>query len=489
MAKQFRNTIFIVENNRMMAKLAEKLLSSMYDCKLFETPEKAIWQLRKGVIPAVILTSTVFPEMSGEEFIKVAKKLAPATSTILITSRTETKDLIQLLNFSNTDFYLNKPYNNLKLLQYCRVGAELFTFRCKEDEEPEEIVEVVDNKEKIKTLLENYKKFEVENNNVKSQLIKSISNLIMEAERFYYRPHTKEVLSICRRLANILGLDEKSETRMSYIALLHNHYLIDSPDKFRTIDPRFEEDDDAEVFNAHFKKSAANLATIDIISDYAKMTSLIYENIDGTGQPNGLNGINIPKEVQIVSIVNLYHNLMYRIDKDDMEELKLEGEIVLNKKDILERYRNATTVMYKNIKWFDHDLFYKFQELIKKQDTEDLKFYNRDIKMFYKKEDYAMPEFNDKLMEAYLKRQLLATYRNIEKTDAEGNQYFLVEKKTKISRLKIGDELRRDIENVDGALIYKAGTIIDEMNLGKLEKQLRGENVSDLAYIIEDQEA
>lgn len=73
---------------------------------------------------------------------------------------------------------------------------------------------------------------------------------------------------------------------------------------------------------------------------------------------------------------------MYRINSDQMVELKLEGEVILRKKDILEKYKETTRILFKNIKWSDHDLFYKFQDLVKKRDTDDLKFYNRDIKIY-----------------------------------------------------------------------------------------------------------
>lgn len=111
--------------------------------------------------------------------------------------------------------------------------------------------------------------------------------LISETEKFYFRPHTKEVLSISRKLSALVGFDEETEKRMSFIALLHNHYLIGSPDKYSIIDPRFSSKDEAEKFDTHLKRSAANLANIEMLTDVAKLTALIYENMDGSGKPNG----------------------------------------------------------------------------------------------------------------------------------------------------------------------------------------------------------
>jgi len=101
------NTILIIDDNAaFVSSLQMHLETEGYDVVYALNPIKG-WKEMERCQPDIILVDWEMPEMSGIEFIKIAKADVAHRSryTIMITGRTETKSIVQGLDAGADDYY------------------------------------------------------------------------------------------------------------------------------------------------------------------------------------------------------------------------------------------------------------------------------------------------------------------------------------------------------------------------------------------------
>ncbi len=112
-----KETLFIVDDNRVNIKLLEKvLLKHGYEI-ITATGGKEALQLIEKRIPDLILLDIIMPEMDGYE---ICKKLKSSPDTcdipvIFLTAKTETDDIVRGFNTGAAD-YIRKPFQRAELL-------------------------------------------------------------------------------------------------------------------------------------------------------------------------------------------------------------------------------------------------------------------------------------------------------------------------------------------------------------------------------------
>ena len=62
-----KNSILIVDDDLILLKTAEEILSSIYTVSVAKSGKQAITLLKKGVVPDLILLDIAMPEMDGYE--------------------------------------------------------------------------------------------------------------------------------------------------------------------------------------------------------------------------------------------------------------------------------------------------------------------------------------------------------------------------------------------------------------------------------------
>lgn len=420
--------------------------------------------------------------MNGDEFLQEVKKIDPDIIRLIMTSSDKPRELIDMLKSSDAHMYIKKPFSSLEFLQIIRNMSNLHN-------KTSQLNNCLVNFKKLKSeneeYLEKIKKFSELSNDAFTSIIKSISKMINGAERFYFKPHTSNISQVAKKLAIRLNLNEERQNDLLYTSYIANHYLIGIPDKYRLIDPRdLDDTEEKKMFNKHFKDSIANLLQIPTIRKYVKYSAMLFENMDGSGEPVGITGIDLPKEMQIIGLVNLYYNLVYRLREQDLFKLKMEGVIYQSKAETFQRHREAITYLYKRIKWFDHDLFYQFQEMLKKRDVNELKFNEKDLKIDYNKDEYITPVKSDGRMDEYVSAKTFDERKRVRVVDEnmELKEEF-IEVKLRIEELKIGMVLSRPIVNYSGSTVIKANISLEQKQIDTINKYFDLESLPDVAYI------
>jgi len=128
----------------------------------------------------------------------------------------------------------------------------------------------------------------------------------VNARDSYTATHSREVVSLARRVARRLGLDERQTSEVEHIALLHDLGKIAIPDAIlRKAGPLTSHEQ--TLMRQHPVVGAEILASMPELAHLAPAVRAEHERWDGGGYPDGLAGEQIPIASRIGLVCDAYH--------------------------------------------------------------------------------------------------------------------------------------------------------------------------------------
>lgn len=165
-----------------------------------------------------------------------------------------------------------------------------------------------DSERRIKeiTLDENKKLEELQamQENLSEQLIEVLCSAV-EAKDIYTRGHSLRVAQYAREIMYRLGGDEKAQTEVYYIGILHDVGKISVSDEIINKNGKLT-NEEYEKIKLHTIAGYQILQEVDVIPDLAVGARWHHERFDGSGYPNGLAGEDIPLVARIISVADAY---------------------------------------------------------------------------------------------------------------------------------------------------------------------------------------
>ena len=188
-------TILIVDNDVFSSKILSKLLSNLYRVIVLSNADDALNEIQKGLTPDVVMSTRILKGTDGIDFLNKISTLFPNSFRVLITSEKDPKALFEMVNQSHVNLFLTKPFNNLQVLQMLKLGIN------------------ATNDSKIANQ---------ENNSEEEfkYILKTISNLIISSETYYFRPHTYDLIEISKSVSELFKFNEEQKKNL----ILHNTY-------------------------------------------------------------------------------------------------------------------------------------------------------------------------------------------------------------------------------------------------------------------------
>ena len=112
-----KNSILIVDDDLILLKTAEEILSSIYTVSVAKSGKQAITLLKKGVVPDLILLDIAMPEMDGYTTLEKKKSIPNCQDipVIFLTGFAESDYEVKGLKAGATD-YIVKPFAKEVLL-------------------------------------------------------------------------------------------------------------------------------------------------------------------------------------------------------------------------------------------------------------------------------------------------------------------------------------------------------------------------------------
>ncbi|NOX45673.1 MAG: sigma-54-dependent Fis family transcriptional regulator [Chlorobi bacterium] len=116
--------IFVVDDERIIrVSLVDDLRDAGYKVREFSNARIALMTMQEDM-PDVVISDMKMPEMDGLEFLKKAKELNPDVYFIMMTAFSTVSTAVEAMKHGAYD-YINKPFNNEKLLIILRRIKEL----------------------------------------------------------------------------------------------------------------------------------------------------------------------------------------------------------------------------------------------------------------------------------------------------------------------------------------------------------------------------
>ena len=463
---QQRNNILIVDDEALFLKILRRMLEKHFNVKTASSGKEGLEILNQGFKPGVILSDQRMPGMTGSEFLEESIKIVPEASRIILTGYSTPKDIIPCINQAHAYMYLTKPVEDMQLVQAVRIGFDHFKAQLKTVQVNAQLNLT---EKKLKNAENALSELLTENKTVAKQTIESIANSISVNDIFYFNNYIKFVTPIINVVTEELHLNP--ETNESLIQSTRLYKIISSnlPPKFILRDPYelLEERDIFEYIKSYIS-IIDNFKKIKSIQRQLQIVSQIWERIDGTGYPKKLFGQEIFKESQILSLINIYRNNVYRLKLEDVARLKRIGEVQQTPEETVKRHTESFKMLYKKANWFDYDVFNVFQELIKKHKIESLAFHEKPlvIRLMNTELNPAKPP-----QQTNGKENVLQPSDVIELDLIKGEQ--MVEIEIPIEKLDIGMVIAQNVVTKSGFLIVRQDTQLTNEIVKNLKQHAR----------------
>ena len=268
-----KHRILIVDDVAENVELLDTYLqSSGYEVLTAASGHEAI-RITYDKRPDLILLDIMMPELDGYEVCKLLKndESTMFIPIVLITALNDIEDKIKGLEAGADDF-LSKPINRLELM--ARIGSLL----------------------KIKSLHDDLDTSE----NIIFTLV-----LALEAKDPDTKGHSERVAILAQDLAREIGASVKEQKKIYKAGILHDIGKIGVPEAILNKKSGLEEKEYAEVRN-HPIVGARICGPLKSLVDVIPAIKHHHELFDGSGQPDGLAGEEIPLGARVIAIADSY---------------------------------------------------------------------------------------------------------------------------------------------------------------------------------------
>lgn len=457
-----KGKLLIVDDEAAFLKILSLMFSKYYDVRIAESGEEALQILKDGFKAEVILSDQRMPGMSGAEFLEKSIEIVPDATRVILTGYSTPKDIIPAINQAHAFMYLIKPADELALVQAIKIAFDHYNKNKKVKQQAIELKKAV---EQLREKNEELRKSINENTELLNQTIQAISGIANYSERFYFTNHTKFVAVTAKLFAEDMGLSKERINNIVLSSLLHSSVMNGMPLNFILTDPHDLSDEKKMQYLKYFRNALDTILKVKKLKKYADIIANIWEHHDGSGFPQMLSGNAISYESQIISIVNFYHNNVYRLQLHDLPHLFEVGYVLQSPAQTKKRHEETIKLLYRHATWFDYDLFHHFQELIRKKsiptlipEQQELRIENIDqgvVDLMFPKAKAIQEEPEEE--------------KEIETVETSTGQK-MQEKTIFVSQLEPGMMMGQTLFTKTGMLVVKNETVLDEATIKNIKQ-------------------
>lgn len=272
----------------------------------------------------VIISDMRMPHMDGAEFLTAAAQLRPECPRILLTGFSDHESTVRAINDGKIFSFVSKPWNNDQLRETVQKAldsrqlaapvAVVDTERVNQLEEEKNRLENESNKllGEVDVARQQLDETSVFLNMAKEELresyatcIKVFSNLIngrLGSGAALNDRITNHVVAV----ASILKCSAADVDMMRNAAMLHQIGKMSLPDSIIRKPLQSLSHEERDIYSTYPVKGEQVLMPLDIFQETGRVIRHQHENFDGSGGPDGLEGVEIPLGSRILRVVMDY---------------------------------------------------------------------------------------------------------------------------------------------------------------------------------------
>ena len=296
-APSTKETVLVVDDDRMNLRFAEHMLSSAYNVVLAQSYKEALAYLSKDR-PALALLDVHMPDMNGFELLSEIRKIKTndGLPVVFLTADSDRETEVRVFKEGAQD-YIQKPLVPEVVLE--RIKRILSLQKLQDSLESEVVrrtAELKESQHKLQML--------------SLQVVKTLASTIDAKDR-YTNGHSSRVAKYSREIALRAGKPIEYQDEIYIVALLHDIGKIGVPDNILNKSSKLT-DEEYETIKQHpsigveILKNISEMPNIEIGAHYH------HERFDGKGYPEGLSGYNIPEIARIIAVADAYDAMTSR---------------------------------------------------------------------------------------------------------------------------------------------------------------------------------
>ena len=292
-----KDTVLVVDDDRMNLKFAEHMLSSAYNVVLAISYTEALDYLSKEC-PALALLDVHMPGMNGFELLSEIRKIKACSDlpVVFLTADSDRETEVRVFREGAQD-YIQKPFVPEVVLERIKRILSLRKLQVSLESE-------VDRR--TAELEESRRKHEI----LSLQVVKTLASAIDAKDR-YTNGHSSRVAKYSKEIALRAGKSIEYQDEIYFVALLHDIGKIGIPDNILNKNSKLT-DEEYETIKLHpsigvdILKNITEMPNIEIGAHYH------HERFDGKGYPEGLAGYEIPEIARIIAVADAYDAMSSR---------------------------------------------------------------------------------------------------------------------------------------------------------------------------------
>lgn len=313
------NLLFVDDEPNILKALKRLFRGSEYVVHLVDGGAEALQVLAQTPIDLVV-SDMRMPQMDGAEFLTRVAQQWPDTVRILLTGYADLESTVAAVNKGKIYCYCSKPWedNELKMLvnnalEQKRLREErqqLFAIINQRNQELKELNEQLEEKVRRRTehLKLSLQKIDEAHNALKRQFTGTIKVFARSIEM---RPgiksgHSKYIAEYARDVALRLNMDSNEVKDVLYAGLLSQIGKMSLPDSLLHQSFRDMTAAGKQRYLGHGREGWCLLQEIEQLKNAAEIILYQYENYDGSGEPHGCTGLEIPLGSRILAVVRDY---------------------------------------------------------------------------------------------------------------------------------------------------------------------------------------
>ncbi|MBQ6781554.1 MAG: response regulator [Treponema sp.] len=292
MAERAKAEILIVDDSKMMVTMTRQILERNFAVTAVGSGEECL-RLVKNYTPQLILLDIIMPGMDGFAVLHELKANEETSHipVIFLTGDEHSESEYHGLQEGAVDFinkqYINTPSGKAVLLQRVRNTIDLSQLR-------------QDLQKKVDEQTEKAQQLTVE-------IMQTLSGTV-DAKDHYTRGHSARVARYAKEIARRLGKSKQIQEDVYAMGLLHDIGKIGVAGSIIRKNSKLDAGEYEEI-KEHTIWGYEILKNIKSLPSLAIGARSHHERYDGAGYPDGLKGTQIPEEVRILTVADVYDAL------------------------------------------------------------------------------------------------------------------------------------------------------------------------------------
>lgn len=275
--------ILLVDDEEDNLALLYRTLRQDFSLLKTTSPLEALKLLDENTVD-IIISDHKMAEMDGVEFLKRSHEKYPNCVKLLVTAYSDSKILIDAINYGKVYRYIKKPWEPSELLMVVNTAAEYFQLKKENDRLIYDLKELFSGT--INAIIE-----------------------ALDAKDSFTMGRSRRVTFFALKMVDYLNLPMEDMGKLELAGLLHDIGMIGIPEdilnKTESLTP-----DEFESIKKHVDHGVKILEDIKQLKDVVEIIKYHHERFDGKGYPCGLKGDEIPLNARIIAIADAYDSMV-----------------------------------------------------------------------------------------------------------------------------------------------------------------------------------